>query len=102
MLLGIPTYFDVIPKKNARDLRMIRSKLDADKYESVQAFEADMTLMTDNAILFNGIDSEVGKVAVLLHRKIKEAIDGWNSSQLKKRKDNDKGTSQPNKKAKLV
>ncbi len=39
--MGIPTYSDMIPRKDARDLRTIREKLDADKYDSVAAFEAD-------------------------------------------------------------
>ena len=64
VVLGIPDYHEVIPKKDARDLRTIRSKLDADKYESLDAWEADMDLMVSNAILFNGPSSEVGKVSV--------------------------------------
>ena len=50
VLLQIPTYFDVIPKKNARDLRTIRQKLDADKYDSIDAWEADMDLMIEVCI----------------------------------------------------
>ncbi|KAJ3487118.1 hypothetical protein NLI96_g3752 [Meripilus lineatus] len=52
--LGIPTYFDVIPRRDARDLRTIRQKLDADKYDTVEALEADLDLMIDNALHFNG------------------------------------------------
>ncbi len=102
VLLGVPTYFDVIPKKRARDLRLIRGKLDADKYETIEALEEDMALMIDNAITFNGLESEVGAVAVALRRKFQEAMQQWRSSQDKKRKDVDKGTPQPNKKAKYV
>ena len=61
--LEIPTYHDVIPKKDARDLRTIKQKLDADKYDTVEAFEADLDLMISNAILFNGPSSEVGQVS---------------------------------------
>ncbi|KAF9032324.1 hypothetical protein BDZ89DRAFT_1131455 [Hymenopellis radicata] len=60
VLLGVPTYFDVIPKKRARDLRLIRGKLDSDKYETIEALEEDMALMVDNAITFNGLQSDVG------------------------------------------
>ncbi|KZT72927.1 hypothetical protein DAEQUDRAFT_685309 [Daedalea quercina L-15889] len=99
-LLGIPTYFDVIPRKDARDLRTIRQKLDADKYESVDAWEADMDLMIDNAILFNGADSEVGKIAAVVRNKYKELMSSLKSTAVK-RKGSDKGTPQPSKKAKL-
>src|SRR5258707_14365888 len=61
--LGIPQYHEIIPKKDARDLKMIRSKLDNDRYESLDTFEADLDLMVDNAITFNGEGSDVGLVA---------------------------------------
>ena len=54
ILLGIPMYHEIIPKKEARDLRTIRSKLDTDKYDSIDAWEADMELMFSNAIKFIG------------------------------------------------
>lgn len=98
--LGIPTYHDVIPRKDARDLRTIREKLDADKYDTVEAWEADMDLMIENAILFNGIDSEVGQVAVLVRNKYREMLSSLKSSPTK-RKGSEKGTPQPSKKAKL-
>ena len=72
--LGIPTYHDVIPKKDARDLRTIRGKLDSDKYDSIEAWEADMELMIRNAITFNGIESEVGQIALRLQTKLKELV----------------------------
>src|ERR1700733_15782367 len=71
-LLGIPTYFDVIPRKDARDLKTIRQKLDSDKYDSAEAFEADIDLMTHNALAFNGADSEVGKIAVAVRKRVTE------------------------------
>ncbi|KAI8981206.1 hypothetical protein BD414DRAFT_93257 [Trametes punicea] len=98
--LGIPTYFEVIPKKDARDLRTIQQKLNADKYDSVEAFEADLDLMIHNAITFNGADSEVGQVAVQLRNRYRELlapIRGTNG----KRKGSEKGTPQPTKKVKL-
>ena len=98
MLLQIPTYYDVIPRKNARDLRTIRQKLDADKYDSVEAFEADLDLMIDNAILFNGPDSEVGQIAVEVRNKYKEMLANLPTA---KRKGGEKSTPQPAKKVKL-
>jgi transcription initiation factor TFIID subunit 2 len=102
VLLGIPTYFDVIPKKDARDLRTIRQKLDTDKYDSVETFEADIDLMIRNAITFNGADSEVGYIAAGVHDRVKELLSGVKvGSGTKKRKEGDKGTPQPSKKVKL-
>ncbi|EIW64059.1 uncharacterized protein TRAVEDRAFT_55102 [Trametes versicolor FP-101664 SS1] len=98
--LGIPTYFDIIPKKDARDLRMIQQKLNGDKYDSVEAFEADLDLMIYNAITFNGADSEVGQLAVQVrnrYRDLLSPIRGTNG----KRKGGEKGTPQPTKKVKL-
>ena len=74
VILGIPDYHEVIPKKDARDLRTIRSKLDADKYESLDAWEADMDLMVNNAIKYNTGESAVGQVAYQLQTKIREEI----------------------------
>lgn len=93
--LGIPTYFEVIPKKDARDLKTIRQKLDTDKYDSVEGFEADVELMFHNAVKFNGIDSEVGAVAISLRDQFRTLVAGWRSGPSKKRKDGDHGTPQP-------
>ena len=100
-MLQIPTYFDVIPKKNARDLRTIRQKLDADKYDSVESFEADLDLMIDNAITFNGADSEVGQVAMVLRDKYRDLLSSLRGTGPVKRKSGDKSTPQPSKKARL-
>ena len=98
--LGIPQYHDIIPRKDARDLRTIRQKLDTDKYETPEGWEADMDLMIRNAIHFNGEESEVGQIAVSFRERIKElrAQQGQ-----KKRKESEKaGGDQPaTKKAKL-
>ncbi|KAH9081788.1 hypothetical protein EDB83DRAFT_2334839 [Lactarius deliciosus] len=56
--LGIPQYHDIIPRKDARDLRT--------------GWEADMDLMIRNAIHFNGEESEVGQIAVAFRELIKE------------------------------
>jgi transcription initiation factor TFIID subunit 2 len=100
VLLGIPTYYDVIPKKDARDLRTIRQKLDTDKYDSMEAFEADVDLMSNNAIKFNGAESEVGAIAFDFRDRFRSLMSAYKSGASKKRKDGDSGTPQPSKKAK--
>lgn len=92
----------MIPRKDARDLRTIRQKLDADKYASVEMFEADMDLMIDNAIAFNGEDSEVGKLAVVLQNKYQELLGPIRvAAGGGKRKGSERGTPQPAKRQRL-
>lgn len=100
--MGIPTYFDIIPRKDARDLRTIRQKLDSDKYDTVEAFQVDLDLMVQNAIRFNGRESEVGEIALKVQSRVQELLGSFRSGGTKKRKDGDKGgTPQPTKKAKI-
>lgn len=101
MALGVPTYYDIIPRKDARDLKTIRQKLDNDKYDTVEMFEADLELMLDNAIKFNGTDSEVGLIAITVRERLDELMTSWRSGGAKKRKDGDQGTPQPMKKMKM-
>lgn len=101
VLLQIPTYYDVIPRKNARDLRTIRQKLDADKYDSIDAWEADLDLMVDNALLFNGVDSEVGILAAQVRDKYKDMVANVRGTAAKRKGSDKPGTPQPTKKAKL-
>jgi len=97
VLLQIPTYFDVIPKKDARDLSAIKQKLDADKYDSADGLKADIDLMINNAIIFNGADSEVGQIAMVVKKRFYEL---FNISKSKKRKEGETN-GQPAKKLKL-
>ena len=97
VLLQIPTYFDVIPKKDARDLGTIKQKLDADKYDSADILKADIDLMIHNAIRFNGVDSEVGQIAVAVKKRFYELL---NIAKSKKRKEAE-ANGQPAKKLKL-
>ena len=99
--LGIPMYFDIIPRKDARDLSTIKQKLDTDKYDSVDAFEADLDLMIDNAIRFNGSDSEVGKISYIVRGKYRDMLSSLRTTSSTKRKGGDKGTPQPTKKVKM-
>jgi len=98
--LGIPQYHEIIPKKDARDLKTIRTKLDSDRYDSADAFEADLDLMVENAVTFNGEDSEVGLVAVKMRELYRSLISEWKSNFSKKRKDSEQSTPQPAKRAK--
>jgi transcription initiation factor TFIID subunit 2 len=75
--------------------------LDTDKYDTVEAFEADMVLMVQNAITFNGTESEVGSLAAALRDRVQELMENWKSGATKKRKDGEKGTPQPTKKVKV-
>jgi transcription initiation factor TFIID subunit 2 len=50
--LNIPHYFDVVPRENARDLSLIKAKLNANRYETVEDFEADVNLMVRPELLF--------------------------------------------------
>ena len=100
--LGIPQYHEIIPKKDARDLRTIRSKLDNDKYDTAEHFESDLDLMVGNAIKFNGADSEVGILAAGLRDLYRRLLAEWKTGTSKKRKDGDQGTPQPTKKVKVA
>lgn len=99
VLLQIPTYFDII--KHPRDLHTIRNWLNGDKYETVEAFEADIQLMVDNAITFNGLQSDVGALAIGLRDRFRELLRNWKAGANKKRKDGEKTNSQPMKKIKI-
>ncbi|KAH8914025.1 Bromodomain-containing protein, partial [Atractiella rhizophila] len=57
--LQIPHYFDIIPRKDARDLSTIRKHLDQDRYRNFDEFEADVKLMLKNCYTFNASDTPV-------------------------------------------
>jgi len=99
--LGIPEYHKVVSKKDARDLRTIRSKLDNDKYDSVDAFEGDIQLMVDNATKFNGYGSDVGNKAELLLERVKDMLQPIRQGSQKKRKE-DQGPEGPSAKKQKV
>ncbi|OCF35231.1 transcription initiation factor TFIID subunit 2 [Kwoniella heveanensis BCC8398] len=52
--LGIPQYFDIIPREDARDLGLIKSKLDKGQYREARHIDDDVELMLENARVFNG------------------------------------------------
>ena len=59
--LGLPDYFDVV--KNPMHLELVKKKLENAIYADMEGFERDVKLVFENAILYNGEDSEVGELA---------------------------------------
>jgi len=59
--LNLPDYFDVI--KNPMDLGAIKKRVENNYYKLISEFAADIRLTFDNAILYNGSESDVAKVA---------------------------------------
>jgi transcription initiation factor TFIID subunit 2 len=96
---GLPTYHKVIPKDQCRDLSLIKHKLDSDKYSTVDAFRDDIELMVDNAILFNGADSDVGIMATNLKTLVYHLVNenqnlpSWSAVGATKKRKGDKGSS---------
>ena len=65
-----PTYFQVV--KNPMDLGTIREKLEGNSYDSVADFKADIELVWENAISFNGRNSYIGLLAKQLQTSFRE------------------------------
>lgn len=59
--LGIPEYFDVV--EHPMDLTLVVRKVEDGAYKDVASFVRDTKLVFENAILFNGEDSDVGDMA---------------------------------------
>jgi hypothetical protein len=59
--LNIPHYFNMI--KHPMDFTTIKTKLMYNAYDCEVDFNADMNLVFDNCIAFNGVDSAYGKIA---------------------------------------
>lgn len=60
--LGIPTYFDIIPQEEARDLSLIKGKLEKGSYSTARQVDEDVSLMLENARVFNG-PGEISDIA---------------------------------------
>ncbi|KAG9119851.1 hypothetical protein FRC07_004918, partial [Ceratobasidium sp. 392] len=56
---NVPDYHNIIPKRDARDLSMIKSNVERGHYDSFDALTADLYLMQSNAAKFNGEHSQV-------------------------------------------
>ncbi|KAK8849657.1 hypothetical protein IAR55_004992 [Kwoniella newhampshirensis] len=63
--LGIPEYFDIIPEDDARDLSLIKAKMDKGQYQSAKQVDEDVELMLENARVFNGDGPVVDAANVL-------------------------------------
>ncbi|KAG1700262.1 hypothetical protein DVH05_012067 [Phytophthora capsici] len=66
-LKGLEDYSQII--KNPMDLRTIKTKIESGKYEGsggYEKFAEDIRLVWDNAVLYNGEESEVGRAALAL------------------------------------
>ena len=72
--LGIPHYFDVIPRENARDLSLISDKLRTDQYDSIDALDADIQLMLSNSYTFNAGDERIIEVTRAFDRAYAQEI----------------------------
>ncbi|GAA5910197.1 hypothetical protein JCM8208_006756 [Rhodotorula glutinis] len=59
LVAQVPNYYEFIPPDQARDLIMIRRKLENDEYATIDAFVADFDLMINNCYRFNGTESHV-------------------------------------------
>lgn len=73
--LGIPMYFQIIPREHARDMSTIKKKLDNDEYTTFEAFEADFRLMIKNCYIFNGHESAPGELAKMLENDFDREFD---------------------------
>jgi len=85
-------YHDIVPKKDARDLSLIKNKLDADKYDTAEGLEADIDLMVQNAITFNGLESVVGAAAITFQNKFRQLTSGTKSFSKKRKPETSKET----------
>jgi transcription initiation factor TFIID subunit 2 len=72
--VALPQYFNVIDPKDARDLKTIKADVTANKYDTLEAIEADIQLMVRNAITFNGAESLVATSAVKLGQKFSSNV----------------------------
>jgi hypothetical protein len=63
-VLGLPDYFEVV--KNPMYLSLIEQKLENSVYKDINAVQRDIKLVFENAILYNGPDSEVGEMAQIM------------------------------------
>lgn len=61
VLFGLPDYFEVV--KNPMHLLLVKKKLENAVYTDMASFERDVKLVFENAILYNGEESDVGTLA---------------------------------------
>merc|ERR1711935_782783 len=61
VVFGLPDYFEVV--KNPMHLLLVKKKLENAVYTDMASFERDVKLVFENAILYNGEESDVGTLA---------------------------------------
>jgi len=61
VVFGLPDYFEVV--KNPMHLLLVKKKLENAVYTDMASFERDVKLVFENAILYNGDESDVGQLA---------------------------------------
>merc|ERR1712157_157414 len=61
VLFKLPDYFEVV--KNPMHLLLVKKKLENAVYTDMASFERDVKLVFENAILYNGEESDVGQLA---------------------------------------
>lgn len=80
--LGLPDYFEVV--KNPMHLELVKKKLENAIYADMETFERDVKLVFENAILYNGEESEVGQLAqsmlVKFEQLYKDVVQGQSGS----------------------
>lgn len=78
VVFGLPDYFEVV--KNPMHLLLVKKKLENAVYTDMASFERDVKLVFENAILYNGEDSEVGQLAQTMmgvfEREYKKVCEG--------------------------
>lgn len=78
VVFGLPDYFEVV--KNPMHLLLVKKKLENAVYTDMASFERDVKLVFENAILYNGEESEVGQLAQTMmgvfEREYKKVCEG--------------------------
>jgi hypothetical protein len=80
--LGLPDYFEVV--QNPMHLDLVRKKLENAIYSDMESFARETKLVFENAILYNGEDSEVGELAQVMlnhfEKSYNAVVQGKNST----------------------
>lgn len=74
---GVPEYYNIIPKRDARDLAMIKTNIERERYDSLEALTADIYLMQANATKFNGEMSNVAADARTFVKSYENALSNF-------------------------
>ncbi|KAM0754710.1 hypothetical protein T439DRAFT_120001 [Meredithblackwellia eburnea MCA 4105] len=97
----IPTYYDYINFGDQRDMGTIRKNLEADKYSSIEAFEADIELMLENCFIFNGTTTPIYQCGLDMQQFFREGIQKIRADPAKKRTGGDKAGGGSSKRQKV-